>query len=95
MSLYDIDWFVEDYAKDKRSSVPQLPPLNTSTLTRLSVASRRHSFSSLPRDVENQVPVSVSPESGSPWFHPYLQTSGGAVFFPVGLGRTILSGSDE
>jgi hypothetical protein len=23
----------------------------------------------------------------SPWFHPYLQTSGGAVFFPVGLGK--------
>jgi len=66
MSLYDIDWFVEDNAKDKRSSVPQLPPLNASALTRLSVASRRHSTSSLPRDVENQVPVSVSLDREKP-----------------------------
>lgn len=68
MSLYDIDWFVEDSAKDKRSSVPQLPPLNTST--RLSVASRRHSISSFPRDVENQAPFSVSPDSGKPLVSP-------------------------
>jgi len=66
MSLYDIDWFVEDDAKDKRSSVPQLPPLSTSALTRLSVASRRHSTSSLPRDVENQAPVSVSLDHEKP-----------------------------
>lgn len=64
MSLYDIDWFVRD--NDKRSSVPQLPPLNTSALGRLSVASRRHSTSSLPKDVENQVPVSVSPDREKP-----------------------------
>lgn len=60
--LYDIAWFVEGNAEDKRNSAPQLPPINTSTLTRLSVASRRHSTSSLPRDVENQVPVSTSPD---------------------------------
>jgi len=70
MSLYEIDWFVEDNAKDKRSSAPQLPPLNTSTLTRLSVASRRHSISSLPRDVENQVLVPVFPDSGKPLVSP-------------------------
>ncbi len=66
MSLYDITWFVEDNARDKRNSAPQLPPLNTSALTRLSVTSRRHSISSLPRDVENQVPVSVSPDREKP-----------------------------
>lgn len=60
MSLYEVDWFVEDIGKDKRSSIPQLPPLNASALTRLSVTSRRHSISLLPRDVENQLPVSVS-----------------------------------
>lgn len=65
MSIYDMDWFVDD-AKDKRSSVPQLPPLNTSTLTRLSVVSRRHSTSSLSRDVENQVPVPVDREKPLP-----------------------------
>jgi len=65
MSLYDMDWFV-DNTKDKRSSVPQLPPLNTSTLTRLSVTSRRHSTSSLSRDLENQVPVSVNREKPLP-----------------------------
>ncbi|KAH9043192.1 hypothetical protein EDB85DRAFT_1913970 [Lactarius pseudohatsudake] len=45
--LYDIAWFVEDNAEDKRNSAPQLPPINTSTLTRLSVAS---------------LPVSASPD---------------------------------
>ncbi|KAH9180594.1 hypothetical protein EDB89DRAFT_1920000 [Lactarius sanguifluus] len=64
--LYDIAWFVEDNAKDKRNSAPQLPPINPSTLTRLSVASRRHSTSSLPRDVENQVSVSASPDREKP-----------------------------
>ncbi|KAF8274973.1 hypothetical protein EI94DRAFT_14876 [Lactarius quietus] len=60
MPLYEIDWFIDGDARDKRSSVPQLPPLNTSTLTRLSVTSRRHSISSFPKDVENQVPVSIA-----------------------------------
>ncbi|KAI0006072.1 hypothetical protein BJV74DRAFT_802004 [Russula compacta] len=53
-SIYSIVWFVDDVVADKRSSVPQLPPLNTSAHTRLSVLSRRHSTPSLPRDVENQ-----------------------------------------
>ncbi|KAI9446416.1 hypothetical protein H4582DRAFT_2165153 [Lactarius indigo] len=66
MPLYDIAWFEEDNAKDKRNSAPQLPPINASTLTRLSVVSRRHSTSSLPWDVENQVPVSTSPDREKP-----------------------------
>lgn len=66
MSLYEIAWFVEADAYDKRDSVPQLPPLNASALTRLSVVSRRHSTSSLPRDVENQVPVSASLDREKP-----------------------------
>jgi len=65
MSLYDIAWFAEDNTKDKHSSVPQLPPLNTSP-SRLSVVYRRHSTSSLPRDVENQVPVPVSTDRENP-----------------------------
>jgi len=87
MSLYDIDWFVEDNAKDKRSSVPQLPPLNTSTLTRLSVASRRHSTSSLPRDVENQVPVSVSPDREKPLPSPVPSNVWWARLLPGRAGK--------
>jgi hypothetical protein len=57
-SIYSIVWFVDDgddvAATHRRSTVPQLPPLETSGPTRLSVISRRHSTSSLPQDVENQ-----------------------------------------
>jgi hypothetical protein len=53
-SIYTIVWFVDDGAADKRSAAPQIPPLETSGPTRLSVFSRRHSTSSIPRDVENQ-----------------------------------------
>ena len=63
-SLYDIDWYVEDNSKDKGNAAPQLPPLITST--RLSIASRRHSTSSLPRDVESQLPAPVSPDREKP-----------------------------
>jgi hypothetical protein len=87
MSLYDVDWFVEDNAKDKRSSAPQLPPLNTSTLTRLSVSSRRHSTSSLPRDVENQVPVSVSLDGGKPLPSPVPSNVWWARLLPGRAGK--------
>ncbi|KAH9966711.1 hypothetical protein BC827DRAFT_691080 [Russula dissimulans] len=55
-SIYSVVWFEDDVAADKRSSAPQLPPLDTSAPTRLSVLARRHSTASLPRDVENQQP---------------------------------------
>lgn len=57
-SVYTIVWFVDEGAADKRNAAPQIPPLDTSGPTRLSVFSRRHSTSSLPRDVENKLPGS-------------------------------------
>ena len=57
-SIYSIVWFADGsggVGTDRRSSVPQIPPLGDSGPTRLSVLSRRHSTSSLPRDVENQL----------------------------------------
>ena len=63
-SIYSITWFADDdnvvSAANRRSLAPQLPPFESSGPTRLSVISRRHSTSSFPRDVENQV------SSGSP-----------------------------
>src|SRR6266436_6433635 len=66
-SVYTIVWFIDDNATDKRSaqSAPQIPPLETSGPTRLSVFSRRHSTSSIPRDVENQQ-LSGSPNLEKP-----------------------------
>jgi hypothetical protein len=72
-SIYDVAWFDDDaYATNRRISAPQLPPLNTSG-PRLSIASRRHSTSSLPRargDVENQFPASFSREKPLPPLSP-------------------------
>jgi len=54
-SIYSVVWFDDDVAAEKRSSAPQLPPLDTSAPpTRLSALTRRHSATSLSRDVENQ-----------------------------------------
>lgn len=63
-SIYTIVWFVDDGAADKRSAAPQIPPLENPGPTRLSVFSRRHSTSSLPRDVEDQ--PSTSPNLNKP-----------------------------
>ena len=57
-SIYTIVWFI-DNDKHSSQSAPQIPPLETSGPTRLSVFSRRHSTSSIPRDAESQ-------RSGSP-----------------------------
>jgi hypothetical protein len=69
ISIYDIVWFDNDpYALNRRTSAPQLPPLNTSG-PRLSISSRRHSTSSLPRargDVENQFPTGSGYEKALP-----------------------------
>ena len=77
-SIYTIVWFIDDGAADKRSSksAPQIPPLETSGPTRLSVFSRRHSASSIPRDVENQPaggpnlekPLPSSPTPSNVWW---------------------------
>ncbi|KAH9981256.1 hypothetical protein BGW80DRAFT_321286 [Lactifluus volemus] len=61
-SVYDIIWFADVGVEDKRSSAPQLPPLDTSSATRLSIISRRHSTSSLPRYVENQPQTNPKPQ---------------------------------
>jgi hypothetical protein len=62
-SVYDIAWFTDVGVEDKRSSAPQLPPLDTSpSATRLSIISRRHSTSSLPRYVENQPEPEPKPQ---------------------------------
>jgi hypothetical protein len=77
-SIYTIVWFIDDGAADKRSSqsAPQIPPLETTGPTRLSVFSRRHSTSSIPRDVENQPsggsnlekPLPSSPTPSNVWW---------------------------
>lgn len=77
-SIYTIVWFIDDGAADKRSSqsAPQIPPLETCGPTRLSVFSRRHSTSSIPRDVENQLsdgpdvekPLPSSPTPSNVWW---------------------------
>ena len=77
-SIYTIVWFIDDGAAGKRSSqsAPQIPPLETSGPTRLSVFSRRHSTSSIPRDVENQLsgspnlekPLPSSPTPSNVWW---------------------------
>ena len=74
-SIYAIVWFID---ADQRSSqsAPQIPPLETSGPTRLSVFSRRHSTSSIPRDVENQPsggpnlekPLPSSPTPSNVWW---------------------------
>jgi hypothetical protein len=65
-SIYSMTWFADDAgATNRRSLAPQLPPLESSGHTRLSVISRRHSTSSLPRDVENQS-SSGSPDINKP-----------------------------
>jgi len=63
--IYEIVWFVE-VAEERRNSAPQLPPLNTTGTTRLSVISRRHSTTSVPRDVENQLASSLNLEKPLP-----------------------------
>ena len=67
-SIYSIVWFANgsDVVEPgrRRSSAPQIPPLEDSDPARLSVVSRRHSTSSLPRDVENQ--LSVNPDLDKP-----------------------------
>ena len=63
-SIYTIVWFVDGGTADNGSSAPQIPPLENAGLTRLSVFSRRHSTSSLPRDVENQ--PAASPNLNKP-----------------------------
>lgn len=65
-SVYDITWFADGGAEDKGSSAPQLPSLDTSGSTRLSIVSRRHSTSSLPQYVENQPPVNLGPQKPLP-----------------------------
>ena len=77
-SIYTVVWFIDDGAADRRSSqsAPQIPPLETSGPTRLSVFYRRHSTSSIPRDVENQVsgdpnlekPLPSSPTPSNVWW---------------------------
>lgn len=77
-SIYTIVWFIDDGVADKRSSqsAPQIPPLETSGPTRLSVFSRRHSTSSIPRDAENQLsggpnlekPLPSSPTPSNVWW---------------------------
>ena len=68
-SIYNVVWFDDDpYAANRRTSAPQIPPLNTFG-PRLSIAARRHSTSSLPRapnDVENQLPASSGREKPAP-----------------------------
>ncbi|KAI9510878.1 hypothetical protein F5148DRAFT_489919 [Russula earlei] len=54
-SIYSVVWFDDDDEAHTRSAAPQLPPLETSGPTRLSVLTRRHSTTSLPRDVENHL----------------------------------------
>lgn len=67
-SIYSIVWFANGsdiVETDRRSSsAPQIPQLEDSASTRLSVTSRRHSTSSLPRDVENQ--LSGNPDLDKP-----------------------------
>ena len=49
ISIYNVVWCDDDlYAASRRTSPPQLPPLNTSG-PRLFIASWRHSISSPPR----------------------------------------------
>lgn len=77
-SIYTIVWFIDDGAAGKRSShsAPQIPPLEASGHTRLSVFSRRHSTSSIPHDVESQLsgapdvekPLPSSPTSSNVWW---------------------------
>jgi hypothetical protein len=66
-SIYSIVWFADDgddvAATNRRSTVPQLPPLETSGPTRLSVIPRRPSTSSLPRDVERDAEDQSSSDS--------------------------------
>ncbi|KAH9979857.1 hypothetical protein BGW80DRAFT_1270840 [Lactifluus volemus] len=68
ISIYNLVWF-DDEAKNKSTSAPQLPPLNTPS-ARLSIVSRRHSTSSLPRtrrgDVENQLPSNFNRDKPLP-----------------------------
>ena len=67
-SIYTIVWFIDDGAADRHSSqtAPQIPPLETTGTTRLSVFSRRHSTSSIPRDAENQLPSGPNLEKPLP-----------------------------
>jgi hypothetical protein len=67
-SVYNIAWFTDVDVEDKRSSAPQLPPLDTSNpgAARLSIVSRRHSVPSLPRYAENQPPADPDPQKPLP-----------------------------
>jgi hypothetical protein len=64
-SIYSIVWFTDDVVRDRRSLAPQIPPLDTSGATRLSVIPRRHSTTSLPRDVESQL-TGTNPDVDKP-----------------------------
>jgi hypothetical protein len=65
-SIYEIVWFTDVDEGDKRGSAPQIPPLDTSGATRLSIISRRHSTASLPRYTENQPPADSDPQRPPP-----------------------------
>jgi len=86
-SIYSVAWFDDDVATNKRSSAPQLPPLDTTAPTRLSVLIRRHSTASLSRDVENQSQRSGNLNLDKPLPVPSPTLSQRAWWGRVGAGR--------
>ncbi|KAI0306532.1 hypothetical protein B0F90DRAFT_1665802 [Multifurca ochricompacta] len=65
-SIYNIAWFTGE-AGDRRNSTSHLRyALSTPDPIHLFIPSRRHSTSSVPRDVENQVPVGPNHEKSLP-----------------------------